>query len=177
MQQYGVVVVFLIAIAGLVGSTQLPDTRAREDAPPLRTTVAGLQARVTVLETQVASIHDAELPIPAASLVAPSTPVTVAGMTVTLLAAERRAGPNTLTVLVRHEDGSPVTDATVTVMVRMPAMDHGVSGYPAVTEEPGRHVATEVSLGMPGEWLVEVQVIRAGRAPMIAHYLLTLADR
>ena len=177
MQRYGVAIICLSIIAGLLGSSRPSDSRAQNDTVPLRATVADLETRVAALETEVAVIRDSELPTPSGSASEPSTPVTAAGLNITLLAAERRAGPHTLTVLVAQEDGSPVADATVTVMVRMPAMDHGVSGYPAVPAEPGRYTAAEVSLGMAGEWLVEVQVVRAGRSPAIAHFLLTLAAR
>ena len=177
MHRYGVVLLCLIAISGLFRWSRPPSGLAQADAAPLRTAVAGLQTRVATLETRVAALEDPEALGASAALAALGTPVAAAALEVTLLAAERRAGPNTLTVLVRDGDGSPIAGATVTVAVRMPAMDHGVSGYPAIPAEPGRYTAAEVSLGMPGDWLVEVRVVRPGRTPAIARYLLTLADR
>jgi hypothetical protein len=69
-----------------------------------------------------------------------------------------------------------VGGAAVTVAVRMPAMDHGVSAYPAPEAAPGRYVAEGASMGMGGEWLVEVRAVRAGRAPAVALFRVGLAE-
>jgi hypothetical protein len=55
-------------------------------------------------------------------------------------------------------------------------MDHGTSAYPATEVEPGRYRADEVSLGMGGDWLVTVEVIRQARAPISAAYVVPIAE-
>ena len=179
MRRCGIALVWLAAVTGLLAIGQAAanaPTATGEDEGSLRTTVSELRTRVAALETRVADLDGAEVPSPV-PLAAPGTAVVSAHLTVTLVADDLRAGPHTLTLLVRREGGEPVTGATVTVMVRMPAMDHGVSGYPTVEVVPGRYEANEVSLGMAGEWLVEVVVVRPGRTPATARFRLTLAER
>ena len=173
----GFALVWVAAVASLLATVQpAANAPAGDDERSLHTAVAELRTRVAALETRVADLHGAEVPSPI-PLVAPGTAAASAGLTITLVADDLQAGPHALSVLVHREGGEPVTGATVTVMVRMPAMDHGVSGYPAVEVGPGHYEANEVSLGMVGEWLVEVTVVRPGRTPATAHFRLTLAAR
>jgi len=86
-----------------------------------------------------------------------------------------RMGAHAVTVRVEAGDGTPLAGALVFVTIRMPAMDHGTSAYPAIEVEPGRYRAEDVSLGMGGAWVVAVEVIRQARAPISVAYLVQVA--
>ncbi len=66
-------------------------------------------------------------------------------------------GQNRLTITVTHTDGSPAPGASLTVDPQMPAMGHGSSETPVITEvEPGVYEAFPVTFQMPGEWTLSV---------------------
>ncbi|MEZ4269714.1 MAG: FixH family protein [Myxococcota bacterium] len=66
-------------------------------------------------------------------------------------------GQNRLTITVTHADGSPAPGATLTVDPQMPAMGHGSSETPVITEvDPGVYEAFPVTFQMPGEWTLSV---------------------
>lgn len=99
------------------------------------------------------------------------SPVDIDGILILLEEpADTTIGSNALTASIVGKDGAPLSDAMVYMSVRMPAMDHGVSAYPAQELEAGRYRAEDVSLGMAGEWVVSVEVIRQARAPISAAY-------
>ena len=103
-------------------------------------------------------------------LAQPGDAVDSNGLVITLEKSNLSAGPGTLTFSVSAKDGAPVTGAMTYVTIRMPAMDHGVSAYPAAEIADGQYQANDVSLGMVGDWEITVQVIRQGRAPAVASY-------
>jgi nitrogen fixation protein FixH len=75
-------------------------------------------------------------------------------------------GDNKVEVVVKQADGKPVTDATVAVTFRMPAMPsmNMPEMHNTVTLEPqgeGRYVGTG-QLEMTGSWNVAVAVSRGG---------------
>lgn len=106
----------------------------------------------------------------------PGTSVEVDGITILLEQLDdATVGAKAVTIHVEAKDGEPLTNALVFVAIRMPSMDHGVSAYPARELEDGRYRADDVSLGMVGEWLVSVGVIRQARAPITATYQLDVA--
>lgn len=99
------------------------------------------------------------------------SPVDIDGILILLEEpADTTIGSNALTASIVGKDGAPLSDAMVYMSVRMPAMDHGVSAYPAQELEAGQYRAEDVSLGMAGEWVVSVEVIRQARAPISAAY-------
>lgn len=69
-------------------------------------------------------------------------------------------GENTLHIRVEDLNGLPQTGAVVIVDPQMPAMGHGSSAEPVVTEddEPGDYTASPVTFTMPGEWEVTIDV-------------------
>lgn len=76
------------------------------------------------------------------------------------------AGDNKVEAIVKQADGTPVTDANVSVTFRMPAMPtmnmpemHTTT--PLVHEASGRYVGTG-QLQMAGSWNVTVNVMRNG---------------
>jgi len=76
------------------------------------------------------------------------------------------AGDNKVEAVVKQADGTPITDATVAVTFRMPAMPtmnmpEMHSTAPLVHEGEGRYVGTG-QLDMAGSWNVTVAVSRAG---------------
>ena len=76
------------------------------------------------------------------------------------------AGDNKVEAVVKNADGTPVTDATVSVTFRMPAMPtmnmpEMHSTTPLVHEADGRYVGTG-QLEMTGSWNVTVSVARNG---------------
>lgn len=111
------------------------------------------------------------------SMAAPGTTVTEEGVAVTLSPLDGPAGPSTLAITVRDRRDRPVVDAMVYVVIRMPSMDHGESAYPAREATPGHYRATAVSLGMAGDWVVAVTVIRQGRPPVSVAYEVRVEER
>jgi hypothetical protein len=107
----------------------------------------------------------------------PGDDVTSNGLVLSLTAGDFRIGAETVEVNARTTDGNPVSGAVVVVTIRMPAMDHGVSAYPAREIADGRYRAHDVSLGMAGDWEITVQVIRQGRTPAEAAFLVPVGGR
>ena len=134
----------------------------------------------TRAEAPVRSIQaDPVCPVDSASgtPVAAGEEVTSAGLTITLDAPDLTLGANSLLATVTNAAGEPVEEAMVFVTIQMPAMDHGISAYPATEIEPGRYRAEDVSLGMAGEWRVTVEVIRQARAPALAPFRIEVEER
>jgi hypothetical protein len=107
----------------------------------------------------------------------PGDDVTSNGLVLSLKASDFRIGADTVEVGARTTNGDPVAGAMVFVTIRMPAMDHGVSAYPAREVADGRYRAHDVSLGMAGDWVVTVQVIRQGRTPAEAAYRVSVGGQ
>ncbi len=72
-------------------------------------------------------------------------------------------GENTLVLTIADaETGAPASGLTVTMVPFMPAMGHGASITPTVTESPGgKYVATDVDLFMPGTWELRTTIASA----------------
>jgi hypothetical protein len=166
----------LAALITGAGLSFTPRSFPVSESPPGQT-VAALETRVATLETQVALLQSAPSRSPTPSNVGVGTPVTSAGVLVTLAISDPRAGPQTLRFRTRYDDGRPLRGAATTVLVQMPAMSHGVSGYLAAEVAPGRYEARDVSLGMPGNWQIDVIVVRPGRTPATARFIVTLTEQ
>jgi len=103
------------------------------------------------------------------------TRVEAGGIAVVLQPIDETAkADKSLTIRVETKDGEPLTNALVFVTVQMPSMDHGISAYPAREVGDGHYRAEDLSLGMPGEWVVMVGVIRQARVPISAPYRLEI---
>jgi hypothetical protein len=104
----------------------------------------------------------------------PGTPTSAGDLTVTLGADDFTAGPRVLILDVVDVEQRPVRGASVMVRTRSLEMDHGVSVYEAVETRPGHYQAERTSLGMGGDWFVEVTIERSGHAPVVLAFVLTL---
>lgn len=80
-----------------------------------------------------------------------NTPVTSAGLVVTLLEAPFSYGVQDLMLEVKDTRGEAVTGLRVVFYVDMPDMAMGIQEITAAEEEGGRYRAT-VPVGMPGPW-------------------------
>lgn len=108
--------------------------------------------------------------------VEPGTGVESHGIIFEFLPSIREAGATSLVVTLAHRNGEPVSGALVFATIRMPAMDHGLSAYPARETTAGRYHMDNVSLGMAGEWLVNLEVIRQARAPAVATFRVEVSE-
>lgn len=78
-------------------------------------------------------------------------------------------GKHTLTIQVTDEAAQPVTGAAVTVHATMPAMGHGSTEEPVVTDKgAGKYEATPLTFQMPGTWRVTVKASKAAAAGELA---------
>lgn len=77
--------------------------------------------------------------------------------TVTFTVAPNRSGANTFTVGVVDNKGTAVTQATVILSTRMQDMDMGIDTITLQPDRNGQFSGTG-ALGMPGIWLVRVQL-------------------
>jgi YtkA-like len=156
----------LLAVALVTHGTNQLMAAATTTPKPTATPVC---PRVT--DTEVAQGTPAALGTPVVFAICEATglrtPVPAADLSVTLTAAQTKAGPVDLTVEIVDADGKPVDDATVLVLNQHLEMNHGVSVSEAVHTKSGRYVATKVPMGMGGHWQVEVQITRPDR-PMVA---------
>lgn len=96
-----------------------------------------------------------------------ATPLTVGGLSITVTAAQDKAGPVDLTITLTNARGEPVVDATVSVLSQHLEMNHGVSVNEAFHTGDGVYQVNDVSMGMGGDWQVEIQVERADQ-PIVA---------
>ena len=103
-----------------------------------------------------------------------ATPVTEAGLTVTLEPSEVTFGFNTFSVRVVDGTGAPVEGATVTVEGRMPGMEMDEPPVVAAASEPGRYLASDVRLDMFGEWEIIVLVERPGQEPATFPFVVAI---
>lgn len=95
-----------------------------------------------------------------AGLSAPTNPVSV---TVALAMNPARLGRNTATVTLAGANGVPVDNATLQVDVYMPAMGHGSTEVPVVTNNGGgRYTVSKVTFTMQGTWRVTVTATAPG---------------
>lgn len=95
----------------------------------------------------------------AGDAVADAGDVESAAMTITaaLEGASATVGQNALLITLTDADGMPVSDATIVVDPQMPAMGHGSSEDPVVTNNgDGTYRAFPVTFTMGGPWEVTV---------------------
>jgi hypothetical protein len=102
------------------------------------------------------------------------TPVAADGLSITVTAAQSKAGPVDLTINLVDAAGAPIDDATVMVLNQHLEMNHGVSDREAVHTASGRYLAKQVPMGMGGHWQVEVQVSRPNQPLVAAVFEVTL---
>ena len=162
---------------GTVLTVALSLVLATMAGPPTGKSVAGAPGASREYEEQLAAPTSAACADDKdrdGQLAAIGTVVDVDGIAIVLEGADVALGPNSLTVAVTGKDSRPLTGALVYLTTRMPAMDHGVSAYPATEVAAGRYRADDVSLGMSGEWVVTVEVIRQARSPISAAHVITI---
>lgn len=97
------------------------------------------------------------------------------GLLITIETLMYSIGAETVILVVQNKHGEKVSGALVFITIRMPAMDHGDSAYPAWETSGGRFQAREVSFGMSGEWIITVEVIRQARSPVVARFAATVS--
>ncbi len=73
------------------------------------------------------------------------------------------------TLHVETEDGSPVTDAEITVIGGMPEHDHGFPTAPRVTENLGEgdYLLEGVRFNMAGEWVMTLEISSGGQSDSV----------
>ena len=73
------------------------------------------------------------------------------------------------TLHVETEDGSPVTDAEITVNGGMPEHDHGFPTAPRVTENLGEgdYLLEGVRFSMAGEWVMTLEISSGGQSDSV----------
>lgn len=103
-----------------------------------------------------------------------ATPLTVDGLNLTVTAAQDQAGPVDLTITVKNARGEPVVDAKVSLLSQHLEMNHGVSVDEAFHTGDGIYQANDVSLGMGGDWQVEIQVERPNQPIVAAVFTIKL---
>lgn len=82
-------------------------------------------------------------------------------------------GANTLTIVVRNGDGSPVTDAMVSGELFMPVMESmGKTTISFVSAGNGRYTG-QGTLSMAGAWQIAVTAMRGGRPVATRTFNLT----
>ena len=68
-------------------------------------------------------------------------------------------GVSSVRMTLKRSDGTPITGAALTVVPWMPAMGHGTSVVPTVTEEgDGSYRVDDVDMFMPGVWELRTTV-------------------
>ena len=123
-------------------------THARERLIGLLLLLAAAGCQASKQGTVIEQKAGASAPVVLAMENAPTPPVT---------------GSNTITVVVKDSDGTPVTDATVTGELFMPVMES--MGRTAVAFRPdgnGRYTG-QGTLSMAGAWQIAVTAKRAGQ--------------
>jgi hypothetical protein len=153
----------LLCLAGLVlALAQVPEAHSVDDLP------AATRSVLVAAEATPCS--------PTTPAGQPGIPVESNGVVITLGTGELSSGSNSLEAAVETADQDPVEGAMVFVTIQMPAMNHGISGYPAEELGEGRYRARNLSMGMAGEWIVTVEVIRQGRAPASASFEVSVSE-
>ncbi len=125
--------------------------------------------RVTEAEATPEIVAGTGTPV-AAVFCAPTglgTPLAAPDYSITLTAGQSDAGPVDLTVTIAGADGKPVDGADIIILSQHLEMNHGISFDEAKSTGPGVYVAPKVSMGMGGDWQVEVQVSLPGQ-PVVA---------
>ncbi|MGH2616794.1 MAG: FixH family protein, partial [Thermomicrobiales bacterium] len=95
------------------------------------------------------------------------TPLAGEGFTVEIAASPASAGPATVTVTLRADDGAPLTAARVVVLSDMPEMAMGRTETRATETQPGEYTAELVPLVMPGEWRLAIRVSPRGEPTQV----------
>lgn len=103
-----------------------------------------------------------------------ATPLTVDGLNLTVTAAQDKAGPVDLTISIKNARGEPVVDATVTLLSQHLEMNHGISIDEAFHTGDGVYQVNDVSMGMGGDWQVEIQVERPDQPIVAAVFTIVL---
>ncbi len=88
-------------------------------------------------------------------------PTNPLALTATIAPNPPQVGRNTLSVTIKGANGVPVTGATLKVKVFSPAMGHGSSETPVVTESGnGVYTVTRVTFTMVGQWQVTLDATK-----------------
>jgi len=103
-----------------------------------------------------------------------ATPLTVNGLSLTVTAAQDQAGPVDLLITVKNARGEPIVDGKVSILSQHLGMNHGISVDEAFHTGDGVYQANDVSMGMSGEWQVEIQVERPNQPVGAAVFTITL---
>ncbi|MEO7112152.1 MAG: FixH family protein, partial [Polyangiaceae bacterium] len=71
-------------------------------------------------------------------------------------------GEQSVQLVITNADGSPSTDLALSTKPWMPAMGHGASVTPSVSETaPGTYVIEDVDMFMPGTWELRTTISSA----------------
>ena len=99
------------------------------------------------------------------------TPLAADGLMVTLTLSSNEAAPQNVVIDVRDANGTPVDDATVTIINRHLEMDHGDFVHTLDHVGQGRYEAKGVGMGMGGRWQTEVVIERPGQPTVTVYFL------
>ncbi len=83
-------------------------------------------------------------------------------MMIKLSITPAKLGMNTPTIELHSHDGTPITEASAGLRVRMPEHDMGLQNLDAKETAPGVYLSEPLVFGMPGAWQVEVVVLTKG---------------
>ena len=170
----------LVAVAAgflILGSARIP---VAADEPVLARTIPA-DASPAIASPAIASPaamaeHDHQLATSATPMSEPrpgiGTPVSEAGLVVTLNAEARQPGPTDLMISVIDQTGAPITEARVVAISAMAGMGQDSEGIVAVEEEPGRYRAKAVPLGMSGAWQLTVRISPKGQPTRIVRFVV-----
>lgn len=169
----------VVGIVGVIGggmvlnASRLPEAAALPVSGVASTPAA---ASPTVPPaTPVASHHHhvaRATPVATESAAQPGTPVAAGNLHVSIDAEPRQAGPVSVTVRINDDVGDPLTDARVTIMSEMAGMAEDRAQTAAEEVQPGRYLAEDVPLTMPGEWRLAVRVSPRGEATQIVPFVV-----
>jgi len=162
----------LVAVAVgflILGSARIPvgaTEAARAEATPVRASPPAISPDVAA--------HDHARATPVMGELRPGigTPVSEAGLAVTLNAEARQPGPTDLMISVIDQTGEPVTEARVVAFSEMAGMGQDAEGIVAVEEAPGRYRARGVPLVMSGAWQLTVRISPKGQPTKIVRFVV-----
>jgi hypothetical protein len=175
IRRRGVAAAGLVAVAAgflILGSARIP---VAADEPVLARTIPA-DASPAIASPAAMAEHDHHRATSATPMSEPrpgiGTPVSEAGLVVTLNAEVRQPGPTDLMISVIDQSGAPVTEARVVAFSEMAGMGQDAEGIVAVEEEPGRYRARAVPLGMAGPWQLTVRISPKGQPTRIVRFVV-----